>query len=113
MNKVIEFAKTIADISDKDVSVIMQSRETLLLSVKVPWVEKEGGKDFDVSVGCYDGTEVCEIVGSYILNLLRNILYKDLVGLYWDDGLAIAGTLSGPETNRKRKAITKLFKQCY
>ena len=36
MNKVIEFAKTIADISDKDVSVIMQSRKTLLLSVKMP-----------------------------------------------------------------------------
>ena len=54
----------------------------------------------------------CEIVGSYILNLLGNILGKDLVGLYRDDGLAIVRNLSGPEIERKRKAIIKLFKEC-
>ena len=54
----------------------------------------------------------CEIVGSYILNLLGNILDKDLVGLYRDDGLAIVRNLSGPEIERKRKAIIKLFKEC-
>ena len=56
--------------------------------------------------------EVCEIVGSYILNLLVNILDKDLVGLYRDDGLAIIRNLSSPEIERKRKAIIKLFKEC-
>ena len=60
--------------------------------------------------GCYDGAEVCEIVGSCILNLLGNILDKDLVGLYRDDSLAIVRNLSGPEIERKRKAIIKLFK---
>ena len=88
MNKAIEFAKTIVDIPDEDLSVIMQSRKTLF-SEKVPWVKKERGQDFDVPMGCYDGAEVCEIVGSYLLNLLGNILDKDLAGLYRDDGLAI------------------------
>ena len=54
----------------------------------------------------------CEIVGSYILNLLGSILDKDLVGLYRDDGLAIVRNLSGPKIERKRKAIIKLFKEC-
>ena len=28
--------------------------------------KKEGNKDFDVLMGCFDGPEVCESVGSYI-----------------------------------------------
>ena len=81
MNKAIEFAKTIVDIPDEDLSVTMQSRKTLLFSEEVPWLKKERDEDFDVPMGCYDGAEVCEIAGSHILSLLGNILDKDLVGL--------------------------------
>ena len=63
-------------------------------------------------MGCYSDAEVCEIVGSYILNLLSNILGKELVDLYRDDGLAIVRNLSGPDIKRKREAIIKLFKEC-
>ena len=112
MNKATEFAETIVDIPDEDLSVIMQSRKTLLFSEKVPWVKKEKDENFDVPMGCYNSTEVSEIVGSYILNLLGNILDKDLAGLYRDDGLAIVRNLSSPEIERKRKAIIKLFKEC-
>ena len=69
-----EFAKTIADKPDEDLSIIMQSRKTLLFREKVWWVKKERDQDFDVPMGCYDGAEVCEIVGSYILNLLIFLL---------------------------------------
>ena len=112
MNKGIEFPKTIVDIPDEDLSIIMQSRKTLLFSEKVPQVKKEIDEDFDVPMGCYNDAEVCDIVGSYILNLLCNILDKDLVGLYRDDDLAIVRNLSGSEIERKRKAIIKLFKEC-
>ena len=63
-------------------------------------------------LGCYDGAEVCEIVGSYILYLLGNILDKDLVGLYRDDGLAIVRNLSGPEIESKTESTSELFKEC-
>ena len=63
-------------------------------------------------VGCYDSAEVCEIVGSYILNLLDNTLDKDLLGLHRDDGLVIVRNLSGLKIERKRKVIIKLFKEC-
>ena len=42
----------------------------------LPWVKKEGDKDFDVSIGCYDGAKVCELVGSYLLNKL--VLCSDI-----------------------------------
>ena len=45
MDKAIGFAKTIVDIPDEDLSVIMQSRKTLLFCKKVPWVKKERGED--------------------------------------------------------------------
>ena len=44
-------------------------------------------------MGCYNDADVWEIVGLYILNLLCNILDKDLVDLYRGDGLAIVRIL--------------------
>ena len=45
----------------------------------MPRVKKKRDEDFDVPMGFYDGAEVCEIVGPYILNLFSNILDRDLV----------------------------------
>ena len=46
---------------------------------------------------CYDGAEVCELVGSYILNQLSTVMRNELVGLYRDDSLGIMKKMSGPE----------------
>ena len=40
-------------------------------------------------MGSYDGAEVCELVGLFILNGLANEYGKESIGLYRDDGLAI------------------------
>ena len=48
----------------------MQSRKTLLFSDGEPWVKKDDEDDFDVPVGCYNGAEVCKLVGTYLLNQL-------------------------------------------
>ena len=63
-----------------------------------------------MSIGSYSA-ETYEIAGVYKLNLLRNILDKDLVGLHRDNRLAIVRNLSGPEIEKKRKSIIKLFKE--
>ena len=39
----------------------------------MPWVKNERDKDSDVPMGCFNDAGVCEILGSYILNLLHNI----------------------------------------
>ena len=33
-------------------------------------------------MGCYDGAKVCELLGSYLLNKVSNIVPKESVGLY-------------------------------
>ena len=68
--KSIQFAKEITSIPDEDVDIIMQSRKTILFHNQEPWVKREGDEDFDVPMGCYDGAEVCKLVGSYLLNKL-------------------------------------------
>ena len=67
-------------------------------------------EDFDVPMGCCDGAEVCELVGSYLLKKVSNIVDKTYIGLYRDDGLAILQNLSGPQIEWKRKDIMKMFK---
>ena len=78
----------------------------LLINNKEPWLKKSGNEEFDVPMECFDGAEVWELVGVYILHLLRT------VGLYRDDGLSILRNSSGPEIERKRKQIIQIFKSC-
>ena len=53
-NNAIQFAKQITEISDYDMSLINQSRKTLLFNEKISWIKKDGSEDFDVPVGCFD-----------------------------------------------------------
>ena len=71
-----------------------------------------GDEDFDVTMVYYDGADVSELVGSYLLKKVSNIVDKKSIGLYRDDGLAVLQNLSGPQIQRKRKDI-KMFKLHY
>ena len=108
----INFAKTVFNTSEQDTSIIMQARRTLLFNNGEPWVKKVGNEEFDVPMGCFDGAEICELVGIYNLHQLKSVMRKENVGLYRDDGLGILRNLSGPEVERMRKRIIKIFKDC-
>ena len=110
--KAINFAKQFGDIKEEDMKIIMQARQTLLFHDKEPWVKKTGDEDFDVPMGCFDGAEVCQLVGSYILSKLSSLINQNDIGLYRDDGLGILRNMSGPQIDSKRKQIISLFKEC-
>ena len=57
--------------------------------------------DFDVTMGSFDGAEVCELVGLYLLSQLQHLAMD--VGLYRDDGLAI--------TNKRPRAVENMKKE--
>ena len=63
-----------------------------------------------ISMNCCDGAELCELVGSFILNKLTSIVNKPDISLYRDDGLGIFYNVLKPEIERKKKAIVKVFK---
>ena len=54
-------------------------------------------------MGCYDGAEVCELVGIYLLNQPQVVIAKENMRLFRDDGLGIFKNMSGPEVERKKK----------
>ena len=66
--------------------------------------------DFDVPMGCYDGTDVCELVGTCLLNQLKVDIAKEIMGLYRDDDLETFKNMSGPEAERKENELVKIFK---
>ena len=112
LDNAINISKSICNISEQDILIIMQARRTLLFNDGEPWVKKTSNEEFHVPVGCFDGVEICELVGIYNLNLLKSIIRKKNVGLYRDDGLGVLRNLSGPESELLRKRITKIFKDC-
>ena len=73
-------------------------------------VKKDSGL-FDVSMGAYNGAEVCELVGTFLLYKLSLKYNKNDIGLYRDDGLAIFKNISGPKSEKVKKDIQKLFKE--
>ena len=51
--------------------------------------------------GSFDRTDLCELVGLYLLDILRIEFGHNKIGLYRDDGLSCFQNLSGPEYERK------------
>ena len=97
-NKSVDFAKSMHNISDNDLNIIVNARKMLLFHHEEPWMKKNGEEDFDVPIGCHDGAEICELVSTFILNKITPIMQEqNSVGLYRDDGLGIFRNLSQPK----------------
>ena len=63
-------------------------------------------------MGCYDGAEVCELVGIFILNKLSHIKDNNSFHLYRDNGLAVFDKLSEPKIEQRKIKIINIFKDC-
>ena len=88
LNKVLNFASEYTYISKCDTDVIHHIRKSLLFDGYHTWIKKQGGL-FGVSVDAYDEAEVCEVMDTYMLNLLSKKYNINNFGLYHVDGLAI------------------------
>lgn len=49
-------------------------------------MKNDGGQLFDVTMGSFEGADDCELVGSYLLDIVLGSING---GLYRDDGLAL------------------------
>ena len=62
-------------------------------------------------MGSYDGAEICELVGLFILKQLGKTFGNKNIGLYRDDGLAIIKNKSARLADKTRKELHKIFEQ--
>ena len=111
VSKAISFAKNYTTISDKDIDIIMHCRKSLLFDNETAWTKKNHSSMFDVTMGSFDGAEVCELIGLFLLNNLSEKYGKNSVGPYRDDGLVLLRNASRPQSERTRKDITREFKK--
>ena len=90
--------------------IMYHARKSFLFSNEKPRMKREG-KLFDVTMGAYNGAEVCELVGIFMLNKISEKYDENNIGLYRDDGLAVFKNISGPELELIKKNFQSLFKK--
>ena len=96
LERALKFACRFTTTPTATIDTIKHCRKSLLFSQNNAWVKKDN-PEFDVTMGSYDGAEICRLVSLYLLEKLTNIIPKESVGLYRDDGLAILPTLPDPK----------------
>ena len=111
LNRSIWFARSIATISETVINIIHHSRKPLLFDKTSAWVKKGNNSLFDVTMRSYDGAEICELVGLYVLNRLSTVIDQSGADLQRDDGLAAINNGNVPKLYRIRNDIFALFKE--
>ena len=103
----IIFAESLTNISDKEKEII--HRKSLLFNNNESWMKK-GGKLFLVTMGAYDGAEVCELVGCNMLSIITHKYNKKDIGIYRDDGIATFNNITGPQAEKFKKDFQNIFR---
>ena len=73
---------------------ISNARKSLLFSEGRTWRKKTNGSLFDVMMGSFNGTKVCELVGLFALAQLPKKYQNGSVELYRDNELGVLRDLS-------------------
>ena len=105
LDQALDFASDFVMISDSDKGIIKQVRKSVIYNGGTPWIKK-GDRNFDVAMGSFDGAEVCELVGLFVLSKLAALGID--VGLYRDDGLGVC-RLSARQTEMLKKKMCAIF----
>ena len=106
LDRALDWAEGHISISRQQRKTIHQACQSFLYHEGQPWMKK-GQVNFDVGIGAYHGAQACEIVGLFLLSLLKD-LPNFVASLYRDDGLGV--TSSTPRQQEKlRQSIVKIF----
>ena len=103
----IAFAEQHTHISDLDKQILLHARKSLLYHNGQAWTKKTGL--FDVTMGAFDGAQITDLVGLYILQKLATDMPRISFGLYRDDGLGVHGRITPSDMNKIKKDLHKLF----
>lgn len=87
LQRALDFATELTSLTNDEKHIIMQAKRSTLSHNNELWCKKQS-EEFDITMGSYDGAESCELVGLYMLNIIKKHL-GDNFGLYRDDGLGV------------------------
>ena len=86
LKDVISFALQHTHLTENELRTIKHCRNSLSYDKNESWKKKNINICFDVIMGSYDGAEICELVGTYILSILSKFIDKNNCGLYCANG---------------------------
>ena len=80
----INYARKYVEITKEQYEIILACRKTVLKNKRSTWV-KSGFDNFDVPrwVGDYDSSQIADLVGLCILDILSRIVSPEQTGLYF------------------------------
>ena len=107
------WVSNLASISNEDISIIKHARnsKSLLVSNGRSWIKNNKSNLLDVTMGSYDGADICELVGLFILKQLGKTFGNKNIVLYRDNGLATIKNKSARLADKMRKELHKIFEQ--
>ena len=109
LNAALDFASQYVYISNDDRHIILQAKTSLLYSNGESWAKKTSSNLFDITMGSYDGAESCELVGAYLLYLIKEEFLDTCdFGLYRDDGLGVSKA-TPRQTDLIKKKLCTIF----
>ena len=85
ISQALDWALQFVTITDKERKIILSTKKNLLYSEGEAWVKKGIGEPWDVTMGSWDGAEVCDLTGLFLLSKCQDLGLN--LGLYRDDGL--------------------------
>ena len=77
----INYARKYVDITKEQYEIILACRKTVLKNNGSTWV-KSGSDNFDVPMRGYDSSQIADVVGLYILDILSRIISPEQMALY-------------------------------
>ena len=110
LRKAIANAEKYVLVTEEEKKIIIHCRRAVLIDTDKQVWKKKANPDFDVTMGAFDGGEVCELVGLLALDLIRAIMDSSNYGIYRDDGLAIVRG-RGQEADKIRKKLHIIFNE--
>ena len=105
LTQALDWCSTMVDIPQEDRDLIMHTRRSILVNGEDTWVKK-GDDIFDVTMGAFDGAEICDICGLFLLSQLKHLPVQG--GLYRDDGLLVS-SLPPKQVHKMMEEIIAIF----
>ena len=74
-------------------------------------MDEESGDLFHIGMGAYNGGEVFELVGTFLLGKISEIYNKINIELYRNDGLSSFRNKSGSQLEKIKNKLQRLFQE--
>ena len=107
LDTALEFASQHTTITDLQKETITNARKSVLISNDKIWTKKDG--PWDVTMGAFDGAQVTDLVGLYILHRLKTEIPEVQFTLYRDDGLGTHTRFSDTKIKNIKNRLKAVF----